>query len=223
MADERLRLTWINTAGGPHLVIPERYAPAWEGCFVPSGGRVIEATFRCNPNGPATDYDCACNVSGWLGVIRVGRSQAMVLSGDDTQAAYYHWGRGHFILSWLYAESETELLDHFHDVQATLPVEEEAVFRHPGGKVFLMDSVDLPGRWMGPHAEFQLPRGRYLVETGHSETESTYLIVHRLRPDKRARQATGSEPRHTRSTVTGGSYETGSLRRSRAGPPRPPH
>ena len=185
MVEERLRLTWVNTTGGPHLVIPERYAPAWEGCFAPTGGRTVEATFRYNPDGPATDYDRACDVAGWLGVIPVGRGQGLVLGGDPTQAAYYRWGRGHFILRWLYAESEAELLDHFHDVQARLPVEEEAVFRHPGGKVFLMDSTDVPGRWLVQHTEFALPRGGYRVQTGHSETASTYIIVHQLLPERR--------------------------------------
>jgi hypothetical protein len=180
VSDERLRLAWVNTTGGPHLVIPARYAADWEGCFAPAAGRTIEATFRFNPDGPATDYDRACDVSGWLGVIPVGRGQALVLTGDRTPAAYYRWGRKHFLLRWLYAESETAVLDHFHDVQACLPVEDEAAFRHPGGKVFLMDSTDLPGRWLVQHTEFELPRACYRVLTSHSQTEETYIIVHRL-------------------------------------------
>lgn len=176
-----MRLSWINTLGGPHLVIPERYAPAWEGGFAPSGGRIVVSSFRCNPGGPATDYDRACDAAGWLGVIPVGRGQALVLSGDQTQVAYYHWKRGHFLLRWLYAESETELIDHFHDVQSKLPLEDEAEFRHPGGKVFLMDSVDVPGRWVVEPTVFALPRGHYRVLTSHSETERTYIIIHQLR------------------------------------------
>jgi hypothetical protein len=48
-----MRLPWVETTGGPHLVIPERYAPAWEAIYVPSEGRTVEATFRFNPEGPA--------------------------------------------------------------------------------------------------------------------------------------------------------------------------
>jgi hypothetical protein len=114
-------------------------------------------------------------------VIPVRRGQALVLTGDDTQATYYRWGRRHFVVRWHYAESETELLDHFHDVQARLPVEEEVMFSHPGGKLYLMDSADLPGRWLVQHIEFEVPRGRYHVLTSHSETETTYIIVHRFR------------------------------------------
>ena len=184
MAQTQTRLAWVHTTGGPHLVVPERYAPAWEGCFAPAGGRRVEAVFRYNPGGPATDYDRACDVPGWLGVIPVGRGHALVLGGDRTPAAYYHWSRRHFLLRWLYAPSETELLDHFHDVWATLSVEGEAPFRHPGGKVFLMDSTDVPGRWLVQHAAFELPRGRYRVRTGHGEREELYLIVHQLRRER---------------------------------------
>lgn len=175
-----MRSPWVNTLGGPHLIIPERYSVAWEGCFAPSHGRVVETTFRCNPKGPATDYDRACEVRGWIGVIPVGRGEALVLSGDDTQATYYRWDRKHFILRWLFAESEMELLDHFHDVQAQMPVEDEAVFHHPGGNLYLMDSTDVPGRWFVQRQEFALPRGRYHVLTSHSSTEKTYIIIHRL-------------------------------------------
>jgi hypothetical protein len=191
-----MQLAWVNTTGGPRLVLPERYAAAWEGCYAPSGGRTVEAAFRFNPEGPATDYDRACDVSGWLGVIGVGRGQALVLSGDRTPAAYYRWRRRHFLLQWIYADSETELLDHFHDIQAGLPVEGEDVFRHPGGKLYLMDSTDRPGRWLVQHTEFELPRGRYRVLTGHSETKKTYLIVHQLRRHKDAEpRAAGDRPR----------------------------
>jgi hypothetical protein len=182
MVDERTRLQWIKTAGGPHLVLPEAYAAEWEGFAIPSGGRVVKASFQCNPGSPATDYDRACSVKGWLGVIPVGKGMALVLHGDDTIAAYYRTARGqHYLLRWLFAPSETALLDYFHDVQKQLLVEHEAGFRHPGGKLLLMDSVDLPGSFMTPPSEFVLPRGRYRVLTSHSQSEEVYIIVHQLR------------------------------------------
>jgi hypothetical protein len=183
MDGEHTRLHWVSTAGGPHLVLPEAYAAAWEGFAVPSGGRVVEATFRCNPDSPATDYDRACSVEGcWLGVIPVGKGQALVLAGDDSLAAHYRTARGqHYLLRWHYAPSETDLLDHFHDVRNGLKIEEEAEFRHPGGKVLLMDAVDIPGDHLTPPSVFVLPRGKYRVLTSHSESEEVYIVIHQLR------------------------------------------
>jgi hypothetical protein len=177
-----MRLQWVETGGGPHLVLPEKYARAWEGWRNPSGGRVVEASFRCNPGGPATDYDRACSIGGWIGVISVGRGQALVLTNTDTPAAYLRTRRGeHFLLRWVYGDSETELLDHFQDVWPRLPVEGEAEFRHAGGRISLMAAFDVPGHWLVKPAEFNLPRGRYRVLTSRSETEDVSLIIHQLR------------------------------------------
>jgi hypothetical protein len=71
-------------------------------------------------------------------------------------------------------------LDHFDDVWERLPVEEEKEFSHPGGKVFLMDSGDVPGCWLVQPSVFVLPRGRYRVMTSHSESDAVYIIVHHL-------------------------------------------
>src|SRR5262249_59306727 len=114
----------------------------------------------------------ACDVKGWLGVIRVGRGAALVLSGDATSVAYYRSARGqHYLLRPVYAPSEIEFLDHFHDVMNQLPVESEEAFRHPAGTFHLLSAADVPGRWLTPHAEFVLPRGKYRVLTSHIETE----------------------------------------------------
>jgi hypothetical protein len=182
MNGQPTRLHWISTLGGPHLVIPEAYASAWEGGAAPTAGRVVEATFRCNPHGPATDYDRACSVNdGWLGVIPVGSGMALVVRGEDSAVAYYRTTRGeHFILQWYTGASETALLDHFHDVRIRLTIEGEVFFRHPGGKLLLMDSVDIPGQYLTPPSVFVLPGGKYRVETSHSECDEAYIIVHRF-------------------------------------------
>jgi hypothetical protein len=73
---------WVTCDGGPLLLIPEPLLTFWEGSSPPSGGRVVAATFRSNPDGPATDYDRACDVSG-LGVIPVGPGHALVLNDDE--------------------------------------------------------------------------------------------------------------------------------------------
>lgn len=182
MEKQRPRLRWIETAGGPHLVLPKRYSSDWEGFLSPSGGRVVEATFRSNPGGSASDYDLACSVEGWAGVIPVGRGQALALTGDDTQAAYYQTACGqHFILRWIYAESETELLDYFEDVRSQSIAESELEWRHPGGAVLLMDSGDVPGRWLITPSEFVLRRGRYRVLTFYSKEDTNCLVYHELK------------------------------------------
>src|SRR4051812_35460794 len=61
MENDQNQLHWVETAGGPQLVLPEACAADWEGGATPSGGRIIQASFGCNPDAPATDYDRACS------------------------------------------------------------------------------------------------------------------------------------------------------------------
>jgi hypothetical protein len=180
VAKRRKLLNWIPTTGGPHLVVPERYAASWDGCDAPRRGRIVRANFRYDPDGPATDYDRACDVPGRLGVIRVGRGQGIVLAGDVTPAAYYPWDGGHYLLRRRYAPSEAELLAQVRRAAGSLPSEEVVVFRHPGGNLVLMDSSDIPRSWCWPHAEFPLPAGRYRVSASHSESDEISFVVHRL-------------------------------------------
>jgi hypothetical protein len=103
---------------------------------------------------------------------------------DDTWAAYYRTARGqHFLLRWIYAESETELLDYFQDVWPRLTAEDELEWHHPGGKVLLMDSGDRVGHWLVAPSEFILPRGRYRVATFYGRSETNSLVFHHLQRD----------------------------------------
>ena len=70
-------LTWIESAGGPLLALRPDCLPLWEGIDPPSEGRRVEASFRWeNASAPATDYDRACDVEGYAGVIQVGPARA---------------------------------------------------------------------------------------------------------------------------------------------------
>ncbi|MFF8029244.1 Imm21 family immunity protein [Streptomyces sp. NPDC007896] len=57
---------WIESGGGPLIVIPEASLSAWRG----AGGDDWE------------DYDRACDVDGHVGLIAVGQSRALVLGFD---------------------------------------------------------------------------------------------------------------------------------------------
>jgi hypothetical protein len=156
------RLTWINTAGGPHLLVAEKHAAHWKGVAEPSNVRAVQA----------------CDNSGWLGVIRVGRGRGVVLTGDVNAAAHYEWQGRHFILRWVYAPSESALLARFREVVAGLAVVEEVSLRHPGGNLFLMDAYDTPQSWLGEHAAFELPGGLYRVTAVESAADKVSFIAH---------------------------------------------
>ena len=156
-------LAWVSTTGGPHLVVSGKHAVHWEGVGPPSHGRVVAAKFRWDAAGPATDYDRACDVGGWLGVIRVGRGRGVVLGNHPNAAAYCLWRGRHWVVKWVFAPSEMSFLAYFEGVAACLKPEAAVSVRHPGGRLVLMDASDTPRSWLGEHAEFTLPAGLYSV------------------------------------------------------------
>jgi hypothetical protein len=175
------RLAWISTTGGPHLVVPETHAPHWEGVDEPSHGRAVRATFRSDPTEPATDYDRACEVTDWMGVVRVGRGRGVVLGDVPLMAAYYPWRGRHFILRWDYAPSEAALLTFFRSAVGGLTPEAEVAFRHPGGRLVLLDASDTPRDWMYEHSAFELPAGHYRVTMSRAEAGECGVIVYEWR------------------------------------------
>ena len=86
---------WITgvTTGVPHLLCPSQFVALWEGSDAPTGGRVVESTFRCsnNPDDPTTDYDLACAIAMQpqeVGTIEIGDGAALVICGEIPFSAW---------------------------------------------------------------------------------------------------------------------------------------
>jgi hypothetical protein len=142
----------------------------------------VQAAFRWNPEGPATDHDRACDVPhDSLGVLPIGPGQGLVLSTDAATAYYRDGRRRHLLLGWHYAPSEAALLDRVPDRESALAVLDEVEFRHPGGRLFLMCAADFPGSWVLDHDEFALPAGRYRVTLSGERGDDVAVLICRLR------------------------------------------
>ena len=164
-------------------MVPAVLAGSWQGCLRPSEGRVIESRFRHDPSGPATDYDRACDVEGWIGVIPVGDGDGLILSGDVGPVACVRPRPNEYVLlRWLYAPNEDALLAYFEGVRMALIAEERAVFRHPGGPMILADSSDAGLGWTSLYFAFELPAGTYQVSASHSAAAEVAIVVHQLTP-----------------------------------------
>lgn len=65
-------LAWVRSMGGPLIVIPVSELAQWGGCT--EGGIIVGGT------DVPDDYDRACEVENWAGVIDIG-TEASGLSG----------------------------------------------------------------------------------------------------------------------------------------------
>jgi hypothetical protein len=165
MSDDELR--WIESGGGPLLVLPSSLLPDWGGTDSPGSGAA------------ATDYDRACDVSEYIGAIAVGEGQGLVLGDMPMPAAWWAESAG-MLVRWMAATSEEAVLEVLRDPSLDPAWEREATFACVDGSLVLFDSA-YPGTGLPPDvARISLTPGRYAVETAVLEGDDTSLVLHRF-------------------------------------------
>jgi len=143
---------WVESGGGPLIAIPETVLPFWAGA---------------DGDDMSCDYDRACDVEGFIGLLPVGDTRALVL-GDDPASTTYLPEHGAFV-RWCAADSEDELLAVVPAALARAAWEPEVEWTVPG-PVVLFDAA-WPGTASGntDHLRVVLEPGRYGVRAAHVE------------------------------------------------------
>ncbi|MER6133193.1 immunity 21 family protein [Streptomyces sp. NPDC001815] len=156
---------WVESGGGPLMAIPEGVLPFWTGA---DGDEL------------ASDYDRACEVEGFVGLLPVGNATALVL-GEDPAATAYLPEHGTFV-RWFAGASESELLAGVPAALDTAAWGREVHWEVPGA-VVLFDAA-----WPGEestktgHLRIALAPGRYAVRAARAEPgPETWLGLVQLR------------------------------------------
>lgn len=149
---EQRALEWVESGGGPLIAVPETVLPFWAG----ADSEELD-----------TDYDRACEVDGYVGLLPVGDSAALVL-GDEPACTAYLPEHATFV-RWSAAHSEDELLAQVPAALETAVWEHEVHWRVPG-PVVLFDSA-WPGGKAGhqEHLRIPLDAGRYTVRAAYAQ------------------------------------------------------
>ncbi|WP_459649668.1 Imm21 family immunity protein [Kitasatospora sp. Ki12] len=154
-------LEWIDSEGGPLVLVPGTALAAWTGCA-------------------GADYDRACRVDGFTGPLDVGGAQALVL-GEEPMSTAYLPEQG-LLLRWMAAESEEAVLAAVPQALRLASWEPESAWEVPDGPVYLFDAG-----WTGEESaaehrlRLDLPAGRHRVRAAHVEPdEETMLVLVRL-------------------------------------------
>src|SRR5690242_2371883 len=156
---------WVESGGGPLIAVPETVLPFWAGA---------------DGEENASDYDRACEVDGFVGLLPVGDSAALVL-GDEPAATAYLPEHGTFVRWWA-ANSEDELLAGVPGALATADWGQEMHWTVPG-PVVLFDSA-FPGSETQRTDTFrvELAPGRYAVRAANVQPgPETWLGLVQLR------------------------------------------
>lgn len=152
----------------------------WEGSDEPSGGRVVNAESRWGLD-VATDYDKACDVNDFAGVIEVDRGRAFVLSTNgDAMATWlpnFEGFAGAFV-EWGYADNERDLVEEASCLIRESAFSETHEFNIHSGPCVLFVAAERGREDIYPRQTFDLTPGKYVVRTGVRTTEQTSVVCH---------------------------------------------
>lgn len=157
------RVTWVESSGGPLIVIPDSVLHRWTGVS--------------DEDDVPGDYDRTWMVGDPIGLIPVGGVDALVLGGDPDSTTYLP--RLGVFVRWWAADSEEALLGA---VAASLDAASwgpPILWRVPGA-VVLSDAV-CPGREVGQetHLVIKLEPGVYTVDAAYvrADARTAFTVV----------------------------------------------
>lgn len=166
MDEESGAVTWVESLGGPLVVVPEAALGAWSGS---AGG-----------DEGMDDYDRACDVEGLIGLVPVGTTDALVLGNEPASTAYLP-DRNVFV-RWSAADSEEAMFGSVDAALLAASWEPEIIWQVSGPAV-LFDSA-----WSGgechrqDHVRVSLDAGRYGVRAAYVDPDPrTGLTLVQLR------------------------------------------
>ena len=179
MAADELR--WISSSGGPLLLLPQDLIECWSGIDTPYDGRKATARAQWSPEGPATDYDRACDIDQALANIDVGDGRGIVLGGTYATAVWPAES-GCVLVRWVEAENEAQILPHL----ANLPQDEGdgdiALIDVRPGPLVLFDAACPGPEVEDDKLEIRLHPGQYMASTIEMEPgDDTSLVLVPLR------------------------------------------
>ncbi len=176
-------MKWIESAGGPLVMIGESSVSDWSG---------IEYV------GDSTDYQRACSIEDYLGIIEVQSGSAIVFGDEPLRTCWIPDGkRGGVIVRWIYGQDETSLIE----IALTGPgsgqfeLVSEDSFRSRDEVHRLFDAA-IPGGLLRSeeHLSLNLAIGSYAIKTMvvRVETPETAVLLHELQVRKYLPGPTGS-------------------------------
>jgi hypothetical protein len=168
---------WVDTLGGPHLLISEEQLQYWRG----------EARWKSDDRSDESDYVRACTVDTWLGEIPCHSATALVLAGDVGPIAWFPNTRndGGFLVQWIGIDKEDDIESSLRtremaDLLASGNTEEIEFSTGASGLMRLIDSVD-PGNELKSGSEaIELEPGRYRMRAAYFESASLSMVVRRI-------------------------------------------
>lgn len=169
---------WIESNGGPLLLLPDTLLPAWSGTDIPTD-RAIEANSRWQGSGPASDYDRACDVSDYVGVIPVGVGSGLVLADEPLPTRWIPSRDGGVLARWIFAPSDAVAEQALTKLPTALPWESVGTFSVHSSPLRLIDSADTGADLILSNTRIDVPPGNYEIMWARFDydPETAFLLI----------------------------------------------
>ncbi len=163
-------MNWINSEGGPLLLLSENHISKWLG--------VVEH------NEEESDYDRACRVDDYVGLVEVDGGYGLVFDDEPLQTTWLEQMAGYsgVFIRWRYAKNEISILREIERVPEFVFRSSEIMFVTNCSKHFLFDAA-LSGLNLQSNDFLivTLNPGKYKIQTGlFQPNKETAMILHRF-------------------------------------------
>ena len=125
-------MNWIESAGGPLIMIEDLLIDYWSGVFSPGQEQSI------------TDYDRAGLIDEYLELIKVGNGEAIILNDEPLPTSHIISPQNNLIIvRWAWANSDDEVIEHLNNLKTKYIKEIAPVidFKFKSNSISIFDSA----------------------------------------------------------------------------------
>lgn len=163
----------MRSNGGPLLLLPVAQRRMWHGTDVAQG---VDDAAR-----PSSDYDRACAVADYTGVIQVGNAEALVLGDEPNDTTWIPLRLGGILVRWVYAEGDDQANAALASIPPDIDWEVAGTFTVAASPLELFDSAESGAEPLGERLQIDLAPGDYKIARANYRPDAeTWLQLVRL-------------------------------------------
>lgn len=153
---------WIFSAGGPLVLLQASTLEVWRGVF-------------------GADYEAACAVTGYIGVLKKEHRDVLVLADEPMQTTHFNDGTDDFLVRWIYGTDEETVVGTLQSMPHALKdATEEVRLELAEDRQLIIDS-GAEGATAAERLELSLLPGSYTVKVfKYDPSPDVSLIVHQF-------------------------------------------
>lgn len=164
-------MRWIESSGGPLILMETRYRMEWGGVDSSS-----DSNYSC-------DYDRACETAEYAATIAIPSGKAIVFGDEPNRTTVIAQSEKEtLIVRWRWAPSEDVLINNLNHLKSAIFNDAETIcIRFQGEDIIVFDS-SLRGEEIDDYLSIKLKLGEYVLDTAMFEPDGeTCMLLHRLR------------------------------------------